>query len=167
MKRAPVPPAYIDDLRALGVPYFPSPDRAFRALARLTESGARDLSACEGRPIKVNNLPATGGIVAEYKAKAILGPLGIPFPKSRFVTSVEDAEKAALEIGFPVAIKAQSAQLSHKSDAGGVKVGLADASALRGWNRLHHNITTHCPESSSTAIEAMATRHGTNTWHPQ
>lgn len=157
---AAVPPEYIRDLRALGVPYFPSPERAFRALAR-TSAWALPVPAVTVAPLRTEGLPPTGGVVPEYRAKEILGRLGLPFPRGRFVTSAEAAQKAAAEIGFPVVLKAQSAELSHKSDAGGVIIGLADAAALTaGWNRLQSNLAQHRPGLvlDGVLVEAMGRR---------
>jgi acyl-CoA synthetase (NDP forming) len=119
------------------------------------------LGASEAAPLKADGLPANGGVIAEYQAKEILRPLGIPFPQGRFVTSVEAAQKAAVEIGFPVVLKAQSPGLSHKSDAGGVIIGLADAGALAaGWAQLHANIARHRPGLAldGVLVEAMSRR---------
>jgi acyl-CoA synthetase (NDP forming) len=138
---ADVPLAYCRALRALGVPYFPSPDRAFRAVAHLTRAAARDLSVGEAAPLAVD---ASGGVIPEYRAKQLLAPAGIQFPAGRFVTTLEEATAAAAAIGYPVVLKAQASALSHKSDAGGVILGLADATALaKGWTRLCANIAHH------------------------
>lgn len=140
---AEVPVDYISGLRALGVPYFPSPDRALRAIARLAQFSARDLSASDAKPAKAAGLPL-GGVVPEYRAKEILAPLGVPFPKGRFAATIEDARTAAAEIGYPVVIKAQSADLSHKSDAGGVILNIADAEALTAaWDQLYANVAAY------------------------
>lgn len=157
---AVVPPEYIGELRALGVPYFPSPERAFRALAR-TGAWAARAPVVTPVPLRADGLPKSGGVVPEYRAKEILGRLGIPFPRGRFVTSVADAQKAAAEIGFPVVLKGQSAELSHKSDAGGVIIDLADAAALTaGWNRLQANLAQHRPGLvlDGVLVEAMGRR---------
>ena len=157
---AAVPPEYIRDLRALGVPYFPSPERAFRALARTAEWAERP-AATTTTPLRAEGLPPADGVVPEYRAKEILGRLGIPFPRGRFVTNIEAAQKAAAEIGFPVVLKAQSAELSHKSDAGGVIIGLVDASALSaGWHQLHANLAQHRPGLviDGVLVEAMGRR---------
>jgi acetate---CoA ligase (ADP-forming) len=143
---AAVPAEYIRRLRALGVPYFPSPERAFRALARLGASAARDVAPADAAPLPAVSLPEDGGVIPEYRSKEVLAPIGIPFPNGRFVTSLEDARAAAEAIGYPVVLKAQSATLSHKSDAGGVVLGLTDAEALaEGWNRLHANVAGYRP----------------------
>jgi acyl-CoA synthetase (NDP forming) len=142
---APMPAEHIADLRALGIPYFPSTERAFRAVKRLADFAARDFAVADPAPLAAD-LPAAGGVVPEYRSKAILAPLGIPFPAGRFATTVEEAIAAAQAIGYPVVIKAQSADLSHKSDAGGVVLGLADDAALAaGWQQLADNIARHRP----------------------
>ena len=142
---ADVPTDIVDALRAEGVPYFPTADRALRAIKRLTavERGAADAQPAPGSALP--GLPAAG-VVPEYRAKAILAPLGVPFPKGRMATSLQEAEAAAQALGYPVVLKAQSADLSHKSDAGGVILGLKDAAALAaGWARLQENITAARP----------------------
>lgn len=142
---APVPAHYISELRALGVPYFPAPDRAFRALARLSARAARDFSRGRQRG-RANPVEVPAGVLAEYRAKRLLAPYGVPFPKGGFATDPEQAAKIAAEIGYPVVLKAQGSALSHKSDAGGVILNLRDAAALEaGWHQLHENIARHAP----------------------
>ncbi len=55
----------------------------------------------------------------------------IPMPRERVAASAEEAAAAAAGIGFPVALKVLSAGISHKSDAGGIALGLGDAAAVR------------------------------------
>jgi acyl-CoA synthetase (NDP forming) len=135
---------YIDQLRALGIPYFPSTERAMRALKRLNDHARRDFAVSDAAPLPAPGLTGDVGVVPEYRAKAILAPLGIPFPTGAFCTEVEQAVAAADRIGYPVALKAQSADLSHKSDAGGVVLNLRDAEDLRaGWARLFANVAAY------------------------
>jgi acyl-CoA synthetase (NDP forming) len=141
---AAVPAHYIEDLRALGVPYFPSPERAFRALRRLTLAAEIEPPAASVETLTVS--PLAAGVVPEYRAKQWLGPLGIPFPHGEMATDLEAAYRAARALGFPVALKAQAPALSHKSDAGGVVLNLADEAALAaGWRRMHEDLARHCP----------------------
>ena len=157
---AKVQPEYLAGLRALNVPYFPTSDRAFRAVARLSAAAERDYAAADGAGVAVD-LPAAGGVVPEYRAKELLGPLGIPFPAGRFARSADEAATAASEIGFPVVLKAQSADLSHKSDAGGVILNLADEAAVRaGWERLHGNVKAYDPKITldGALVEGMGKR---------
>ena len=62
----------------------------------------------------------------EEEGQQILRTYGFPLPKSTLAKTESDAIKAAKEIGYPVVMKIASAQIIHKSDAGGVKVGLSN-----------------------------------------
>lgn len=152
---------YIDQLRAHGIPYFPSTERALRALKRLNGHAGRDFREGDRQPLPAVNLPDAGGVIPEYQAKALLAPLGIPFPKGAFCTSIDQALSAAEAIGYPVVLKAQSAALSHKSDAGGVVLNLRDAEDLRaGWNRLYANVAAYDPGLAldGALVEGMGER---------
>src|SRR5690606_29608020 len=128
---ATVPPDYIEGLRKVGIPWFPSTERAYRAIARLADLAKRDLTDRSAEPIAVPGVDAVSGVVPEYKAKALLRPLGIAFPESTFAADAEAAVAAAEAIGYPVVMKAQAAALGHKSDAGGVILNLKSADEVR------------------------------------
>jgi len=154
---APVPPAYVARLRALGVSYFPSPDRAFRAIRR--SSAASSGTAATGEPLALD-LPH-GGVIPEYRAKDLLAPLGVPFPPGGFATTLDEAKTLAARIGYPVVLKAQAASLSHKSDAGGVILNLASEAALaEGWQRLYDNVAAYDSGIvlDGALVEAMGAR---------
>jgi acetyltransferase len=67
--------------------------------------------------------------VSETAAKALLGLYGVDTPPGELVGDVEAACAAAARIGYPVVCKADG--LAHKSDVGGVEVGLGDEPSLR------------------------------------
>jgi acyl-CoA synthetase (NDP forming) len=158
---AGIPAHHIAALRARNIPWFPSTERAFRAMARLGELSCRDLSDAAPFPTPVRGLSETLGVVPEYRAKALLGPLGVPFPDGRFAASADEAAAAAEAIGFPVAMKAQAAALGHKSDAGGVILNLADGASVRAaWDRIHANVAGYDASLSldGVLIEKMGKR---------
>ncbi len=62
----------------------------------------------------------------EEEGQEILRAYGFPLPQSILAKTAADAVKAAKKIGFPVVMKIASPQIIHKSDAGGVKVGIAN-----------------------------------------
>jgi len=137
---------FLPGLRAHGIPYFPTAERVLRALACLTRARDRNVAADTAAPVRLNGLSALRGIVPEYRCKALLAPAGIPFPTGELATTLKDAERIAERIGWPVVLKAQAADLPHKSDAGGVVVGLGDADALaKGWERIHTDVSAHKP----------------------
>lgn len=141
---ADMPAEHIAALRARGVPWFPTTERAFTALARLGEHCLRDTADRSPAPLAVAGLGEITGVVPEYQAKQLLAATGIPFPEGRFAASAEEAVAAAEAIGYPVAMKAQAAALSHKSDAGGVVLNLVDASSVRAaWRTMHDSVRVY------------------------
>jgi len=158
---ADMPAAHVTALRARGVPWFPSTERAFRALAGLGRHAASDLADHTPAPQTMPGLTAEAGVVPEYRAKGLLAPLGIPFPAGRLAASADAAVAAAEALGYPVAMKAQAASLSHKSDAGGVILNLATASAVAAaWQQIHASIAAHDPTVvlDGVLIERMGAR---------
>ncbi len=137
---------YVEELRSLGVPFFPSPERALRALARLTDLASHESRRKpEGSGVKPSILLGSG-VLPEYQSKRVLAELGIPIPEGALAQTLEEAKSIAAQIGFPVALKAQAVDLPHKTDAGGVVLGLNDESALvAGWRRLEQNVRAAKP----------------------
>ena len=73
---------------------------------------------------------AEAAALNEHESKAVLRAYGFETPAELLVTSPEEAVKAANGIGYPVVLKAVSKTLTHKSDAGGVVLNIADAQSL-------------------------------------
>lgn len=157
---AEVPQDLIAEFRALGVPFIRSPERAMRALARLREHANGWQPALDSAPREIAPR-LRKGVLCEYEAKGVLALAGVPVAPGEMVTSLEAAGAAARRIGYPVALKAQSAQLTHKTEAGGVILGLADEEHLaQGWTQLHANLSRSRPDLDidGVLIEAMAPR---------
>jgi acetate---CoA ligase (ADP-forming) len=133
------------DLRDAGIPAYTFPESAARALAALNRHRERS----EQPPV----LPAdfevdrstAAAIIARARAAgrdrlttaealAVIGAYGIPTADARLASNAEAAVSAADAIGYPVALKIQSAHIDHKSDLGGVHVGIESGAALR---RIH------------------------------
>jgi acyl-CoA synthetase (NDP forming) len=125
-----------------------SPERALRAIATITAHGKRIAAASRAaKPAPFANMPAMGkGTLAEWEGKKILAAAGIAVPKGDLARSADEAVAIASRIGYPVALKAQAAALTHKSDAGGVILRIADAAALRAaWQRLTESVARAQP----------------------
>ena len=71
------------------------------------------------------------GLVSEFDAKRLLAAAGIPVTRGELARSEDEAVQAAESIGYPVVMKLVSAQISHKSDVGGVVLNVTDADAVR------------------------------------
>jgi acetyltransferase len=120
------------------LPVFAEIDDALRGLA-----ASRDWNRWRARQIDTTGdavarprmgaqqvLPKSGVVTAE-QALALCEVYGIPVSPFEIANDPEEAVRAADRLGYPVALKALATQLLHKSDAGGVKLGLADAAAVR------------------------------------
>jgi acyl-CoA synthetase (NDP forming) len=154
-----VPPDLIAQLRDLGVPFFRSPERALRALARFTEIGARRacVRSLAQAPAAAPRLPP--GVIPEYAAKRLLAEAGVRMPPGVFVTTLSEAIEAAGRIGWPVALKGQSCALSHKSDAGAVVLGVSDKTSLESaWAALTTAVSRAAPGLTleGVLVEKMA-----------
>ena len=78
-------------------------------------------------------------LLTEIEAKQLLKQAGIDVVDTRLATSAEEAVSISKELGFPVAIKIASADVVHKSDAGGVKLGLENEEKV---NQAYDDIMT-------------------------
>jgi acyl-CoA synthetase (NDP forming) len=72
-----------------------------------------------------------GGWLNPGEAQDLLKALGIPAARSRLATTWKDVREAAKEIGFPLALKAVGPVILHKTEVGGIKLGLTGMAALR------------------------------------
>ena len=70
---------------------------------------------------------ATGGIVGDGQAKALLSRYGIRFPQESLAVDAQSAVSAAQRIGYPVVMKIVSQRIQHKTEAGGVALAVGDA----------------------------------------
>lgn len=125
----PVAPELVAALREAAIPFFRSPEAALRAMGHVISFG-RTVD-------RVRSIAQLGPTVdphvdvrAEYQGKAVLAAAGVTVPPGALAHSIEDAVAIAGRIGYPVVLKAQAPQLVHKSDAGGVRVGIHDAREL-------------------------------------
>jgi acetyl coenzyme A synthetase (ADP forming)-like protein len=131
----------IRTLEEAGIPCYAFPEPAVKTLAgmaKLSERRLRDPS-----PFVPSVDPAAarawlgeqGGPGARQLGTPELQPLltayGIPGVEGRVVKSADDAAAAAERLGFPVALKIVSPDITHKTEVGGVALGLRDARAVR------------------------------------
>jgi acyl-CoA synthetase (NDP forming) len=92
--------------------------------------------------------PAADGlsVLNEADSKELLRAYGIVSPDERVVASVDSAASAAKEIGYPVVLKLVSAEVTHKSDIGGVILGIESEGELRrAYTRLEQNFAKARP----------------------
>lgn len=110
----------------IGIAHLQGLPPTIKALGALAAFGAR-----EGR--KVPDLPPASGWRDATLGDALAASLashGIASPKSLFVKTAGEAADAAHDIGFPVALKIVSAELSHKTEVGGVLLNLRSSTEV-------------------------------------
>jgi len=121
--------------RAGGVPVLPSPERAVRAWRALWQARPPARPAAPPAPTLAPELQAalatTHGALPYALARRMLEACGVRFCREAIVASADEAVEAAGRIGYPVVVKADAAGLTHKTEAGGVVLDVADAGAVR------------------------------------
>ena len=119
----PEAPDALARLAAAGVPSFHTPEACADAVAASLQRHAP-------RQIEVRSQqPGTGTMLDELEAYALLDRIGVPHaPSIALDASIKQA--AALPFPYPVAVKALSAKIAHKSDVGGVALNVREDGAL-------------------------------------
>ena len=142
-------------LDAARIPHYKSPVRCGRALAALSwyaEAQRRLQIARAEAPLVLNSAAAREALagqksdVAEHRAKRVLAEYGIPVTREALVTTGAQALAAAQRIGYPVALKIQSPDISHKTEARAVALGIANEEALgRAYDTVVANALAYRP----------------------
>lgn len=151
--------AGIDILTAHGIPNYPFPERAahvFRAMA--------DYQAIQTSPIPeyvefavnpadtrgiIDRVLAEGRVtIGDAEARTIAESYGLRIPTSKLAETPEQAVEIARQIGYPVVLKIASPDILHKTDVGGVKVGLHTAQDVRdAFELIMYRAQRYVPEA--------------------
>jgi acyl-CoA synthetase (NDP forming) len=124
-----------------GVPYLQGTRETLRALQAFVRYGAfrrargkgveAGCPSPPGLPRWRERLGKVERLLSEVEARQLLVDYGIPAPEERVARSADEAVEAAEAIGYPVVLKILSAEIQHKTEIGGVRVGLAGEAAVR------------------------------------
>jgi len=142
-----------------GVPTFTFPEEAAQGLGALAKYHAwRTRTKTPVRSFVVDHEAARAvihrahaagtAILSDSEARALLVAYGVRFPDVRFVRSLDEAVAAAGKLGYPVVLKVVSPDLSHKTDVGGVALGIHDSSSLRAaWDTMQKSLREKAPSA--------------------
>ena len=115
-----------------------------RRLSRKTAARRRDRSGVPAAVRRVLGRPGHGAgptPLSEVDSKALLRAYGLRTPRERLAGSAAEAVRIARAMGFPVVLKAAGAELTHKSDVGGVLLNNTTAGAVRqGYGAILRNV---------------------------
>lgn len=123
-------------LEKASIPRYGSPvrcARGFGALWRFAAAAQRQAHAPDSlQPlVRPHPAPERARALNEFDAKRLLARYDLPVTREAIARSAEQAVAAAEDIGYPLVMKILSQDIPHKSDAGGVLIGLADADAVK------------------------------------
>jgi acetyltransferase len=155
------------------IPSYQTPEAAVRAFAAMstyhdnqqqllqvpdpvTEESVPELD--NASLIIENVLADDRTILSQAESKAVLAAFHIPILKSISARSAQEAMLVAQELGYPVAMKIDSPDITHKTDVGGVRLGLANAREVRRvYQELTESVSALRPEAKidGVVIEPM------------
>ena len=128
LRQAGIPVFYVPDKLAAGVRYLNDyHDWRERRLAR----GFADAGEMTSEQAGAAGSLSGGGALSEYDSKALIRAFGVTTTQEEVARDTDAAVAAAERIGYPVALKVNSADILHKTEAGAIRLGLGNAEAVR------------------------------------
>ena len=159
-----------------GIPCYDTPEQAVSAFLQLAAYRSNHQMLMQTPPsvpqdFAPNAVAARGAVnealqagrewLSEAEVQRVLGAYGIPMVRTRSAASAEQAAQVAAEIGFPVVLKIDSPQITHKSDVGGVALNLANAEAVQqAASAMAHQVSVLTPQAQLTGytVQEMVVR---------
>lgn len=143
-------------LNAMGYPTVEGIDAACATLAALVKAGALQAGvappAATAPTAPVQPLPAEA-FANEATAKAVLADAGLPVLREATATTWPEALAAAQAIGFPLVLKIVSPDIAHKTEVGGVVVGVRDVAQLRhDYDAMLAGVAQRAPQARITGV---------------
>lgn len=130
----------VEHLRAARIPDYRFPERAAGALAILAQRAEflaqgreSPVRVADARPAEVEAVlasQAAGSFLPQEATQRILAAYGIPTPAVKLAKTEAEAVAWAEEMGYPVALKVASPDITHKSEVGGVRLNLSNGAAV-------------------------------------
>lgn len=139
-------------LNALGFPVVEGIDAACATLAALVRFGARNqapaaVDALDRQPL------APEAFATEASAKSALAEAGLPVPQEAVAVTRDDALAHARRLGFPLVLKIVSPDIAHKTEVGGVFVGVrSEEQLLQEYDQLLARVVAKAPGARITGV---------------
>ena len=145
LRQAGIPVFYVPDKLAAGVRYLNDyHDWREQRLAR----GFADTPALTDAQSRAAAKLAGSGALSEYDSKALLAAFGVPVTQDEPAGDADAAVAAADRIGYPAAMKVDSADILHKTEADAIRLNLGDAAAVRAaFDEITANARRYAPEA--------------------
>ncbi len=139
------------------VAVFPTPERAVRALSCYARFDRKVFVPEDGRAHPADSGPRKGRTLTPADSMSFLAAGGFPVTAFRVAGSEKEAVDAARRIGFPVALKMNSADVTHKTDVGGVILSVRDEEGVRdAYRRIGAAAAAAGARDGGVLVAAMA-----------
>jgi acetyltransferase len=151
----------VEVLNGAGIPTYDTPERAVRAFLYMVEYARNHEMLLEVPPKMAGHMvfdqekarqliagaPAQG-FISESDSNEILTAYGLPMIETQIATTEVQAARIARELGYPVVMKLHSADITHKTDAGGVRLDLrGEADALEAYRHILSSARQYKPDA--------------------
>ena len=152
-----------------GVPTFTFPEPSVRALKGMIEYAEYKNSPAAQEPVTlpdidreaaqkvINDVLADRRVVLlGHEASSVMAAYGIPVSHSYLAQTEDEAAEIAAKVGLPVALKISSPRIAHKTDVGGVEIGLhSEAEVRRAYNRIMEKVRYFMPDAPIYGVEVQ------------
>jgi acyl-CoA synthetase (NDP forming) len=145
-------------IQEAGIPVFHTPERAMRGIGaavwwakyqRTHEQNLKQLKREKNEALRIEAPSGKASFVLEPYAIELLKDYKIPYPQHGLAHDVNEAVAIADRIGYPVVLKIVSPDVLHKSDAGGVAVGLEDPKQVKnGYRKIIGRVQENLPNAN-------------------
>ncbi|MEH2606112.1 acyl-CoA synthetase (NDP forming) [Bradyrhizobium sp. AZCC 1588] len=158
--------AILDDA---GIPRYASPVRCARGIGALWAFTCARQRLARTKGEQSEQIPSTSQMLilagretdlSEFESKQFLTQYGIPSTREILSQNVDEAVRGAQSIGFPVVLKIQSSDIPHKTEAGGVRIGLRDDRAVHdAFEAIIANARAYAPNAAiqGVVVQEMVT----------
>ncbi|MBV9154067.1 MAG: acetate--CoA ligase family protein [Alphaproteobacteria bacterium] len=160
--------AGLPQLKHARIPIFYTPDKLARGLQsrlayhtwrehRLADGFAAAPPRTTGQDAAIAQALGLGRpTLSESESKKLLAPWGVASALERRANSAETAVAAAEQLGYPVALKIDSPDILHKTEAGVVRLNLGDAAQVRtAYAEILANAKAHAPQAQITGVSVQ------------
>lgn len=154
--------------RSAGVPAYTTPEAAIEAFAataayhanqqlllQVPESTTLDVRRDRGGAELIIETALVAGrrVLDGVESKALLSAFGLPVLRSMPAHDAAEALAIAEEIGFPLVMKIHSPDITHKTDVGGVRLGIGSGSEVRSaFKEMTENVRRVCPDANIKGV---------------
>ena len=163
-------PTGLEILKDARIPVFHSPENLASALRQLHDYhewresrlksgfGKAGQMSADQKAISDKLASQENSSLTEHEAKHVLAAWGVPTTEERRVSTVDEAIDAAQRIGYPVVLKVDSPDILHKTEAGALRVGISDGTALRSaYQEILSNARSYAPSAHIAGVLVQET----------